>query len=300
MKEKTALKPTVFFAAAACITAVTASVFQYYLMYNNYYISDCLYAPGTVVPAVYHWLLFAVMVILGLSFFTADRERKELPPDNTAFIFISSMTAFMFVAQAIIYFVRSFSSGADKWLTASALLAVPAAVYFFFIVFGKPQSQNPRIVFGFFVIIWSAVTLLATHFDKTTPLNSPLRIQHQISLIFIMMFMLFELRYLLGIAMPRFYTAIACMVIPLTIIPAVCSAAFELMGYPVNPFGLFTYASEFCVGLFAAVRLLSGCLPQKTITEPEPTTNEVLQSDTDTPPNSSDNALTSEKQKTYR
>ena len=84
--------------------------------------------------------------------------------------------------------------------TLAAICAGIGAVYFALQYFGK---QSSSVSLGYGVILAAALLLSVTYFDRYTQMNAPHKVGLHLCLLSIMVFMLYELRTLIGRALPR-------------------------------------------------------------------------------------------------
>ena len=108
----------------------------------------------------------------------------------------------------------------------------------------------------FSTIIWATIYLM-TYFDMSSPLNSPIRVSNQLSLITIMLYFTFEARYLLGKPKPRFYFPVALLAILFIPMSAVSDVILTFAGIRPSTQETVFRIAEVAIMLFITARLRS-------------------------------------------
>ena len=151
-------------------------------------------------------------------------------------------------------------------LTALSLLA--GAVYFLLrLLSGKPRST---VAFGFFVILAAALCLATTYFDRYTQMNAPHKLSLHLCMLAIMFGMLYELRALLGRALPRACTAATTLAAALCFVYSLSNTIAFLGGvYDDVTYFLFDLVTLGFAAYFTTkcLRLAVPPIPEKTEVE---------------------------------
>ncbi|NLW73557.1 MAG: hypothetical protein GX057_01485 [Clostridiales bacterium] len=89
-------------------------------------------------------------------------------------------------------------------LTLSCIiLSALSAPFFLIIAFRSNNAGGGRVFAGFFPIFWVAVAMSESYTNKLVAMNNPVKVSFLMAALAVMLFMLYELRYLLGRGMPR-------------------------------------------------------------------------------------------------
>lgn len=88
---------------------------------------------------------------------------------------------------------------------AAVPLAALAAFYFLLIALRGSRLTHAVTGAGYFVIFWATAAMTEVYTDQFVAMNSPLKISFMTAMMSLMLFMLYELRYLIGRSKPRAY-----------------------------------------------------------------------------------------------
>ncbi|MBE6639333.1 MAG: hypothetical protein E7616_07795 [Ruminococcaceae bacterium] len=157
-------------------------------------------------------LAAAIAVLTGLP--KGICSQTVLPERRGALQIIRIFTGFTLLAIPIIYAVYSFygfSLGKfqGNMNLAAMLLAVPACLYFLFPGITDRFSEFLQTLFGICFIGFTIFSLIVTHVYMFEGLTSPLRTTNLLSLVAMMLFILYEVRFLAAKPLPNLYIACA-------------------------------------------------------------------------------------------
>ena len=132
-------------------------------------------------------------------------NKNELPvthrPLNLAARIAAGLAAVCLLAAAVFLLPRLSTIPAPRVLVLlAAVLLAAGSLYFVFLLRVKEAAATP---FGYAVILGAVLLLSITYFDRYTQMNTPHKVSLHLSLLCVMVWMLFELRAVLGIAKPR-------------------------------------------------------------------------------------------------
>ena len=173
------------------------------------------FAPSTPIPTMGNALLILSLLwaFSMLIFMPRDLLSDTLPAFSGASAFASALCGFCLIFYAGFSFLGAYRGTVtfagetfmrDKILhyliCAAALLA---GLYFLAALKPSFRADKKRILLGFFVPLWALLVLARCYFDLARAMNNPIKIMLQMALIGIMLYMLQELRVLMGQAQPR-------------------------------------------------------------------------------------------------
>jgi len=105
---------------------------------------------------------------------------------------------------------------------ACILLGALSTLFFLFIMLNKGTGISCKIYAGFAPIFWAAVSMTEAYVNKNIAMNNPFKITQMMAMMSFMLFMVYELRFLLGRGMPRLFmifTLVGTLVSSVFIIP---------------------------------------------------------------------------------
>lgn len=164
-----------------------------------------------------------LVALLFLLLLRKAEAPARLPSPGGLHTLLSALCGFFLVATVamqVIYFVckldpgaYSFESshlwillsGGGKFVLADGLqmlslvLAVPAGLYFLFPAFSDKPKTGARTVFGVCFVLWAlAQTMIANFRVESVPMNSPLRLEPMLAGLAAALYILAEMRFLVG------------------------------------------------------------------------------------------------------
>lgn len=221
-----------FAVAAALILAIARTM----LMVNFFDCKAEMYENTTTVPVLFRILTGIVCVFLCTSYiFFRNKTVSGAAFRNVSLktVFTSSLCCFMMFSYFIVTVYGMFANGFSQYavfssassqanersrlifLTLHLILLIPAAIYFFRVASAFKNVGNAFCVLSMITVVWLMVLLIATYLDISVSFNSPNKILSQICLIAVMLYMVYETRFNMGIPRLRFYLPISFMTIVL-------------------------------------------------------------------------------------
>ncbi|MBQ9802081.1 MAG: hypothetical protein IJW51_03305 [Clostridia bacterium] len=131
-------------------------------------------------------------------------ERAEKTPYSTAGAALCALLCFLnFICAATV--TNAMLPGVLRFFALLTLLA--ATVYFILQTPVTKVSVTTLTVLGSLAIVSLACLVSLTYFDITTPMNAPHKTDLHLALLAAMLYLLYELRHVAGIPLPRALTA---------------------------------------------------------------------------------------------
>lgn len=255
-----------FMCIAACAAAVFAAAADIVVMLRYYDSAVNLYAASPI-PTALNITIGAVTVVLLLSGLFVKRGAlgDKLSQMSQFSVFASGLCGFLCAATALMrvyeYFTGAFTVAAGNtsaiFACIAAVFAIPACIYFIAGAVKSSFAQKPKIITGFFVIIWGAFTLVSAYFDMTTPLNCPPRIINQVACIAIMIYMLYELRFPLDAARPRHFVSFGCAALFILAVNGISVTALTFLGIFAVGYQTVFAIFQVAMALYILSRLLT-------------------------------------------
>ncbi|MBE6565054.1 MAG: hypothetical protein E7655_07260 [Ruminococcaceae bacterium] len=268
MKQTGKAKRNTVLTALAAVSALVLAVWQSLLLQSKFDFDTHTYDPGTASPMLMLAVL-AVFVLFFLSTLVWKKEKTEETLSRGGVLLSVSASlcgAALLVSCGLFFHTMLFSGlpyagNPDRaqyaLKLASALLAIPSAVYFFRIAFSRQKLSRPAVMLSFAPVAYTAVFLVGVYYDRSIRLNSPVRILDQLALIALMLALLYESRFQMERPNARLYKAFAWSALPLLGVSAIPHAVMMAGGsYAMDASGAGYAFAAFCA-LYLAVRLFS-------------------------------------------
>lgn len=259
-RNKTAKAYLIF----AVIAAVALSAAYIFAVLQYYEVSVHYFKAGALLPTVLHWAIFVSCALLLTSVFTLKKSAlPKLQPKMSAYTtYMSAVCGFLLAIYGFIgawYFVSdpSLRTKYEIWGLIAAPFAFIGAIYFIGSAVAKKEPGRAYSLFSCGAIVWSALMLIDAYFDMNTPLNSPPRIILQLSFIAMMLYLLFETRFLLGTAKPTAYFAFGCCALVLISVSASEHLMMTVMGFYTSYAEKASFAVLLAADLYILGRLIS-------------------------------------------
>ena len=83
------------------------------------------------------------------------------------------------------------------------VLGALSALYFLLVALRTKKAGSGRVLAGFIPIFWAVVSMSEAYTNKLVAMNNPVKISFMMATLVVMLFMLYELRYLLERGFPR-------------------------------------------------------------------------------------------------
>lgn len=264
------------FATAFAVLAVLGMVMRTAALFGAYDSDIGYYKSGALLPLLFNALALPAFIgVVALFVFLPKSTCEGLRPSGASlYVRIASVFALLTSAVPVFYvflgmmgdtgFYSISSSGTGTVIDAFTLIfGVLSVIYFALVFSGKTENGEGHVYFGYAVILFVLMILAKTYFDFNTTMNSPNKLLLQLTLMSVMLYFLFELRFSLGNAAPRAYSAVSLVSFGLS---AVCSVPAIIAFFS----GIFTReeylvyhiaALGFCV--YIAARFVSFCVETK-------------------------------------
>lgn len=253
-----------FFLIFTIIIAAGAVIGQTVLYLHLYDEAIGFYEAGTIVPTIFYIACTAITLIIALM---CAFQRKNSLPTGVAvpgrITVFSSLLCGFFLASSIMLCLIYYLGGVYTNLSVMRILticaALPAAIYFLYPIFNPHPKRTALISFGFFTVIWAGLYLMCRYFEMDMPIYSPRRVLNQIALLSIMLYFLFELRFLLGRAKPRMYAAFSFIAIICISLSAVPELILSVMGIRNTGNDSVFGIAQICILIYIITRAAEFC-----------------------------------------
>lgn len=150
-------------------------------------------------------LALAVLFAAALPFLIKkENAPAALPAPTLGVMTGAAITALLSLANAIYLFTARGESESPTLYLVAAIVLFAAAAYFL-LQFRAPTEAT--VLSGYGAILAAALLLSVTYFDRYTQMNAPHKISLHVTMLSFMLYLLFELRFLLFRAMPRVFLA---------------------------------------------------------------------------------------------
>ena len=195
------------------------------LMLTFFYDNDLrLFERGLPLKLFFALLLLGCLLAVCFPLLFRKAEAPEwLPAPGTVGTLLSALCGFFLLATVgmqVVYLVCKLDPGnysveysrlmqlvtggkqfvlADGLQMLSLILALPASLYFLFPAFSDKPETAPRVIFGTCFVLWAlAQTMVANFRVETIPMNSPLRLEPMLAGVGAALWLLSEMRFLVG------------------------------------------------------------------------------------------------------
>ena len=198
--DRSRLIPRLFFPTAAILTLLGAAVrtASYLIAFDTEvgYLDPGLWTTLTT------WLYFIVPVILIALAIATPRNTLSTAPCHKfrgAAAIPMAVVLVAFTAAAFLVYTPA----EDSMLLATALLGVPAALYYVTSSASSDRSPDWVTMLGFLPIVWCITAVADLYFDPFVTMNSPIKVSLQLGFLGFMAATLGELRFRIGRSLPR-------------------------------------------------------------------------------------------------
>jgi len=206
MKENR--KYTSLFIVLTLLLSVVAVWFQTILVEHYIEAETGLYKVGVITPeAMCIFVILSVLLISTVSFvIRMDAIPFGLKPWSVNTCITSIVSGAALGLTSVLYFLSaknvvvpgSTAELIGKLSFAVAILGVPAALFYLTNAFTFRQKPRFVLFLSFFTVLWTLIYLMSLYFDQSVFMNSPVKVIREISLVFLLLYQLFEIRALLG------------------------------------------------------------------------------------------------------
>ncbi len=213
-------KLSAYLLLAAGLLLAAFQVITAILFYDS---SVYLYDFG-VVPKILNILLalYVVAVIVVFAVFKKTEYPDSAPKTTIITQILSGFCAAALLICGIDDLVALFkfstdithiNTRQDTFVMWGGLLSLGAVAYFVLNTIFKDNRKNLKPWFGFVAIAWHIMYLLSIYFDMTNPLNNPIRLINEFSIVAGMLFITVELRDILGVPKKGFYISVSLIAV---------------------------------------------------------------------------------------
>ena len=271
INKETRLKYIAFAASAA--TLLFAVI--YIILLSVYYEKDVqFFRYKAFLPSAFPYLTFiiaAALIVIGYFDKKAAGFDANYNKQTPLMVFGSVLSGLLLTVSAvneIFSFINPSESEMEIRARAAEKLAQNAAPFdltipiiifslisaVFFLV--QPFKKKFRYL-GIAFVIRMALYVVQGYFSKASPLNSPVRIMDQMSCVLIMIYFIYDVRFIVGEGRPRYYLAFAPAAIFVTGISSIGKVVCTFTG--LFDYNGNTYSAMFRFAVF--VYMLSRYLP---------------------------------------
>ena len=246
----------------------------------EFYDSDIgYYKTAALLPKVFHLLsvlsvVFALFSVLFLPKPTADlyiTPKSDSLGARIAAVFpmagVLSFLVYSFISasgESTSDFGTVVTNKAGEIVSVLVLVfGVLAVMYFILVCLGKTTKGDVHVLFGYAVILFVLMVLANSYFDFHTTMNSPNKLLSQTTLMSLMLYMLFELRFSLGNAAPRGYAAFSLSAFYLTAVNSIPGIIAFSAGILYKPEYLMSDLLTLTFSVYVAVRFTMYIKSQK-------------------------------------
>lgn len=215
----------VFYLCIAIAAGLILAAARIFMMVHYYEPETEMYVTGTTVPTVFRILTGIVCAALASSYFFFRKKRANVAygSSSSMIVFSASLCCFLMLAYLLVTLYSlygsnfsAFSALSDPIATSNQkmralflclhlILLIPSAVYFFRVAAISRNTGNAFCILSMSSVIWVTVLLVATYLDISVSFNSPDKLLDQLTLIFLIFFLIYETRFHMGISKARFY-----------------------------------------------------------------------------------------------
>lgn len=227
MSKSTRIVFALFFSLSLSFSAFIS--FIRYMALQEFEISTGYYQADSLLPNAVHYLLFVIVLVyfvVGLCL----RGKISLRPAShgIGFYFGNALLGISLAAYALFsiptFFEMKPNEISDSPLTTTLLLLATlfsiAGVFFCIHNCLFPTgAEDKRVLFGLSIPLFAIMQVLYLYFEASSPINAPNKLLDQFTFVFIALYLLYELRVLLG--QPR-YAAECALGFMTMVFSAVC------------------------------------------------------------------------------
>jgi len=253
--------------AAAAAASLALGAYQIFLLLGCFDKDIEMYVQNSILPV----FLYVGIAVLGVLFLIPAfvKNKDEAPMEFPKLSRISAVLCWVCGGAAVLSAIVRLAMLNDRHYTYGMaaiarilaficiVLSVIAAFHFILLALKGGAYKNITAGSAFFPVLWAAALLMCDYFDFTSPINASLGILSQLSLISIMVFLLFELRTLLGIGRAGGYFASGLLTVTFVCVTALPALLLTAVGYFEFSYATALYFTQLALGGYAASRLFS-------------------------------------------
>lgn len=215
-----------------------------------------------VVTILYILEGIALLAALSLPFLLKrDTLPAGHPPLSLASLIAAGIATLASIVMAVLLLVSLATLSAPAILSVLCLLMLLASAAYFALQF-LAQTPPPKtlLLCGYGVILAAAFLLSITYFDLYTPMNAPHKLSLHMALLSVMLYMIFDLRNLIGAPRPRGLGVFGAICFFLSATAGVSNAIAFLMGIYNDTFALGIDLLLIVFALWVGARTADLCL----------------------------------------
>ncbi len=195
--------------------------------------------------------VLCLFVLLAQRLF--DKADRNTSWGGVFTMLFSSFIFFFLIAYSLVYLYGTYKNGWNIGVieVLNIILPILSGMYFFVPVVKAEANKSRLAIFGIIFAVFLIFTVFTVHYSSSTVLmNSPVRIGSLLSCLSVMLFILSEVRYVLGIASSSMYIGFgfACSYFTIT-------STLPVILLTLKTDGIFEFSAN---TIFLCVQLLAG------------------------------------------
>lgn len=255
----------ILFSVVCCLTGI--GLILSFVMYYNYFDVDlALFEQSTLLNLynIIFVLVFIICLVVLLFKKLFSYASNEVSGYSLPLIFVNSFCGLFTFAYGTMLFYDSIRSaeGINFVKLFVCLFALASSVYFIIQIFNVTPSAKQLVIFGMLFMIFCIFILFTVHYTSSEILlTSPVRTGALLSFISMMLFIMSEVRYHIGMHSKSMYISfgIACAFYSIvTAFPKLVLTLLSHQGFEFSTNSIL-YAIEVFVGVYALIRLSYFC-----------------------------------------
>lgn len=183
----------------------TAAYFFSFDSYIGYFISSAI-LPGIALSVT---LLTLSWIFSSLIIIPAGSVRTGEVPYGKGSKFMAGVTFAGFALYALYRFIFASTIPTVPGLLTFFCIILGALASIYFLMTALDKGGSSRVYAGFAPVFWAALSMTEAYLNKNIAMNNPFKISQMMAMLSVMLFMVYELRFLLGRGMPRLFMALA-------------------------------------------------------------------------------------------
>ena len=264
--QKFSPKLKIFLCSGLILTAIaiilfTVSMFTVYDSGPNYFNRSIIVSVATAISVI------SLLIFLCVFLFIPKGALDGGTPRTTPVTVSSVLCALVFAAVGIILILcsigsLSFFTGIKRGALSSicGICCIACAVYFIANCLVAPDENNVKhTLSGFFLPISTTLLIAISYFDHSVSMNAPIKAMFHLSSISFMIWILYELRAMIGKQMPRAYFASGLCTMLLSGIASLPYIVYAIgggLGDPVYPTYIIYNVVSFAIFVYSTVRII--------------------------------------------
>ncbi len=220
---------------------------------------------SALVTALYIMEGIFLLVALCLPLFWGkDQPSHSKPTLSLGSLIGAGVTAICAVLVSVCLFASLGSTAAPGGLLFfAALLLLVGAAYFVMAFLMQSPAPGTACALGYGALFGVACLLAVTYFDRYTQMNAPHKISAHLCLLTVMLFLVYELRLVIGRPMPRALMAASALAFFFNAACGISNVVAFLAGRYDSALYLSVDLFSVAFALYAGARMVDTCLAQK-------------------------------------